>query len=970
MMPVVIWGKRILMGVFAGALLAVSSAQALVFRDTGGHWPQETSDVAPDPSVRYGYLKNGIRWALLPGKEGEKGATLRLAVEVGALMETDAESGAAHFLEHMAFNGSKNFPGSTLPQFFRAHGWEQGSSVNAQTTQTATTFSVNLPDTHATDIKAGLQFLSDQAARLTLAQASVDKERPIILAEKKSQEGEASLARTEWPKFLFAGTRLARDVIGTDATIRSLDAQTLRSFYERWYVPSKMTVIGVGIPDEREFLAEVTRAFGDIAVRTAPYAIEVGDYDRSALRIFTHHRPIAQTAVSICYLTQSDARPDSVVRRREQLVGSLIERIVTQRLARQKTAQPQIWTQAGFMDGHTDRLSSGLMFMAVTRAQQWQSALKALYEESERLQRYGVLPAEFEQAKKDELASRARQVINRRNLGNALRADIFALRLAAGSVYTSAAQDEDFARQELAGVTVEEVSARAKTMFAHSLLRLQVSGGVKTTPAEVAGFWSSLQRETVSAPAATQSVQFPYLPAPKAVGPVSFTTKSWSVAGTALTAHQAALPNGVQLVLLPLSFEKGKISASVVFGAGKSALAEHDVPVALAAQALLQQTRVGALSQQDTRELFTQSGVHAREAVMNTYNAIYGSAPRDQAGTLLEVLRTMFLDGQVNEQDKTLAAADLADQSFARTSSVPGVASYEREGFFTGNPARMRPLDEAQLKSISLAAIQAYLTQARAMGPRIVVVAGDIDLAVMKAQATRVFASLPSAAKPHAPAAGKAAVFPAKSAVQEVAADHFGKAMIFSAWPMPALDPADRKMGVINRIAATILRNALRQTVREKLGAAYGPAASYLTLPEEGGFSYMITRVETTLGGFSEVQQAIDQLSKDLAGRTITSAELEDLRRPMIAEVQARQKSNQYWYAVMLQELRTGLPYMRWHTQDAAEIEAVTAQEVTKELQRIFREPHVNFIVRSIDAREKEKVGMTQIPTRPTNLKN
>ena len=83
MMPVAVWGKRILFGVLAGALLAVSSAQALVFRDTGGHWPQETSDVAPDSAVRYGYLKNGIRWALLPGKEGEKGGKEREEKERG-----------------------------------------------------------------------------------------------------------------------------------------------------------------------------------------------------------------------------------------------------------------------------------------------------------------------------------------------------------------------------------------------------------------------------------------------------------------------------------------------------------------------------------------------------------------------------------------------------------------------------------------------------------------------------------------------------------------------------------------------------------------------------------------------------------------------------------------------------------------------------------------------------------------------
>ncbi len=170
---------------FAGSLLAASlSAFALPALTD---FPQDHSDVKPDPAVTFGKLDNGIRYAILPNSEPKGRASLRLLVKAGSMNETDDQQGLAHFLEHMAFKGSTHYAPGTLVQYFQRLGMGMGSDANANTGFERTVYELELPDTKPETMTEGLQVFADFSGGLLLKPDQIDGERGVILSEKNER---------------------------------------------------------------------------------------------------------------------------------------------------------------------------------------------------------------------------------------------------------------------------------------------------------------------------------------------------------------------------------------------------------------------------------------------------------------------------------------------------------------------------------------------------------------------------------------------------------------------------------------------------------------------------------------------------------------------------------------------------------------------------------------------------------------
>src|SRR5688572_19651635 len=152
-------------------------------------FPQTQSDLKADPRARFGTLPNGLRYVIRPNKEPKERASLRLLIEAGALHETEQQRGLAHFLEHMAFNGSENYPDEDmLIKFFQRMGMNFGGDTNASTGFERTLYLLELPDTKAATLTEGLKVFSDYAGKLLIKPEEIDKERGIILSEKRSRD--------------------------------------------------------------------------------------------------------------------------------------------------------------------------------------------------------------------------------------------------------------------------------------------------------------------------------------------------------------------------------------------------------------------------------------------------------------------------------------------------------------------------------------------------------------------------------------------------------------------------------------------------------------------------------------------------------------------------------------------------------------------------------------------------------------
>src|SRR5687767_5515365 len=206
------------------------------------------SDPLPvDPRVKIGKLPNGLTYYIQKNSRPEKKVELRLAVNTGSILEEDDQRGLAHFTEHMAFNGSKNFQKNDLVSFLQTIGVKFGADLNAYTSFDETVYILPIPTEKSENIEKGFQILEDWASSISFDDAEVDKERGVVLEELRLGKGaDDRMSKIYFPK-LFEGSKYGdRLPIGKDEILKNFKYETIKRFYKDWYRPDLMAVIVVG----------------------------------------------------------------------------------------------------------------------------------------------------------------------------------------------------------------------------------------------------------------------------------------------------------------------------------------------------------------------------------------------------------------------------------------------------------------------------------------------------------------------------------------------------------------------------------------------------------------------------------------------------------------------------------------------------------------------------------------------------
>src|SRR5687767_8761012 len=200
-----------------------------------------------------------MRYVVRANKEPKERASLRSLAEACAVHEKDDQQGLAHFLEHMAFNGSTHFPPASLIEFFQRMGMNFGGDTNASTWFTRTLYLLELPDTKASTLTEGLKVFRDYADGLLLKPEEIEQERGIILSEKRARDSVGYRTSIAKQKFMLRGTMFAkRDVIGTEEVLKTAGRERFVDFYDTWYRPEAMSVVIVGDIDVDTVIKQLT----------------------------------------------------------------------------------------------------------------------------------------------------------------------------------------------------------------------------------------------------------------------------------------------------------------------------------------------------------------------------------------------------------------------------------------------------------------------------------------------------------------------------------------------------------------------------------------------------------------------------------------------------------------------------------------------------------------------------------------
>ena len=406
---------------FLAVVLAMFGTTALVAQE------MQMPPIPVDPAVRIGKLDNGLTYYIRHNEYPEHVANFYIAQRVGSINEDESQRGLAHFLEHMAFNGSEHFKGNGIIEFTRSLGVEFGSDLNAYTSIDQTVYRVcDVPTKRATALDSCLLILKDWSNGLSLEADEIDKERDVVHNEWRLGEGPSQRMITRALPKMYPGSKYGvRMPIGLMSVIDSFKPQTLRAYYQKWYRPDNQSIIVVGDVDVDHMEAKIKELFGGIKVAPdAPKVVaeQVPD-TKDAIYIFEKDKEMQMSQVMV--MMKHDAVPEADKANMGYLVQdyvtSVISQMMNQRLSEMTQEESCPFFQAFATDGQymLSKTKDNFELIAVPKEGKDMEALQAIYREARRAREFGFTATEYARAQADYLSALEKQYTNRDKRKNA-----------------------------------------------------------------------------------------------------------------------------------------------------------------------------------------------------------------------------------------------------------------------------------------------------------------------------------------------------------------------------------------------------------------------------------------------------------------------------------------------------------------------------------------------------------------------
>lgn len=386
-------------------------AALIILCSTSTIFAQQMPSIPTDPNVRIGKLENGLTYYIRHNALPEKRADFYIAQKVGSILEEDNQRGLAHFLEHMCFNGTTNFPGDALKNYLETIGVRFGENLNAYTSVDETVYNIsNVPVIRDGIIDSCLLILHDWSNDLALEPTEIDKERGVIHEEWRTSTGAMMRMYEKAFPTIYEGSKYAyRLPIGTMEVVDNFPYQVLRDYYEKWYRPDQQGIIVVGDIDVDKIEAKIKEMFSPIKMP-----------DKVAERIYypvpDNKEPIIaiekdkeQSNVVIYVFNKHDIVPNEAKNSMDYLIMNYATDIISQMLntrldeLTQTPTPPFIYAQAYDGDFFVSKTKDAFMGIAVSKDDGIETALSALLREMERAHRFGFTPSEYERAKAEYL---------------------------------------------------------------------------------------------------------------------------------------------------------------------------------------------------------------------------------------------------------------------------------------------------------------------------------------------------------------------------------------------------------------------------------------------------------------------------------------------------------------------------------------------------------------------------------------
>jgi len=530
-----------------------------------------------DPRIRKGTLDNGLTYYVRHNAAPEHRAELWLVVNAGSLLEDEDQRGLAHFVEHMAFNGTRHFERQELVDYLESIGMRFGPDINAYTSYDETVYLLRVPTNQSGSLERGLEILEDWAGGIAFAPDEIDKERGVVIEEWRLGRGaEGRLIDAQIP-VLFARSRYAERLpIGERRVLETARPETLERFYRDWYRPDLMAVIAIGDFDPDRIERMITKRFSGLSGPDEPRERTVFDVPGHEETLFATFTDPELTVTSVSVFTKLPRRPEGTVGDyRRGLVEALYHGMINDRLYEigHRPDPPFLYayseTASLVRTAEADQQEAGAREGGVLRG------LEALLTEIERVRRFGFTEGEVERTKKALLRAYERTWIQRANRSSASYAAEYSRNFLEHEPIPGLAVELELARRFLPEITLEEVNALAglRTTGANRVILL-------TAPEEAADALPSEEQLLATFERARNLELEPYQDST----PDTPLLAEEPTPGTIVErreipeigVHEWTLSNGVRVVLKPTDFREDQVLLDGFSPGGHSLVSDED----------------------------------------------------------------------------------------------------------------------------------------------------------------------------------------------------------------------------------------------------------------------------------------------------------------------------------------------------------------------------------------------------------
>lgn len=595
-----------------------------------------------DPKVKVGVLPNGLKYYIMKNAEPKNRAQLRLMVKAGSVLENDEQQGLAHFMEHMNFNGTKNFPKNELVDFLQKSGVRFGADLNAYTSFDETVYMLPVPTDSIEVFKKGIQILEDWAHNATLDPTEIDKERGVVLEESRTGKGAQARMRDKFFPIILNNSQYAKRLpIGKDDILKNFKYDVLKQFHQDFYRPDLEAVAVVGDVDVAMVEKMIIEKFSGIQnpanekPRTK-YKIDLSGSTDVAI-ITDPEQP--NTIVQI--MNKQEKRKDITYQdRREGMLRSLFNQMLSGRIQEltQKADPPFQYGYAGYSGflGNLDAFNT----VVVAKGGNVEKGLKAILEEVARAKKFGFNASELQRAKTQYMVGQEQAYKEKDKTDSEQLVEGLVGAFLEDENLTSTEFGYEFTKQYLEGIKLEEVNALGNLLITDTnraviLMAPEKDKATLPTEAQIREWLNSAGKDVTAY--VDQTVNKPLI-AKLPTGSKVIATKLIPEVG--LTEYTFA--NGVKAVLKPTDFKNDEILIGGYSFGGSNLYGAKDADNARVASAIASIGGLGDFSTVNLRKALTGKVARVSPFVSGTTEGISGSSNPKDLETALQLLYSYF----------------------------------------------------------------------------------------------------------------------------------------------------------------------------------------------------------------------------------------------------------------------------------------------------------------------------------------